>query len=121
MTAWKVKGKGNEALPIEIPDQRPESDYGRPEPADELIKIPFFEGDSEKVMLISSKLEEKDELIRLLKNKADLFAWKPTDMPGEDPKGMVHRLNVSTDANPVRQKKRCFAPPQNFFIKAKGS
>jgi len=50
---------------------------------------------------ISSKLSEneKSELILLLKEFRDVFAWSV--MPGLDPRLVVHTLNVDPEAKPV--------------------
>ena len=50
---------------------------------------------------ISSKLseDEKLELILLLKEFRDVFAWSV--MPGLDPRLVVHTLNVDPEAKPV--------------------
>ena len=52
---------------------------------------------------ISSKLsrEEKSELILLLKEFKDVFAWDYNKMPRLDPRLVVHMLNVDPEAKPV--------------------
>ena len=39
----------------------------------------------------------------------DVFAWKPTDMPGVPPNLIEHSLNVNGKAKPIKQKLRRFA------------
>ena len=59
---------------------------------------------------ISSKLpeEEKLELILLLKEFKDVFAWDYSEMPRLDPGLVVHTLNVDPRAKPVAQFARVF-------------
>ena len=64
----------------------------------------------QKLISISSRLseEEKLELILLLKEFKDVFAWDYSEMPGLDPGLMVHTLNVDLEAKPVAQPARIF-------------
>ena len=59
---------------------------------------------------ISSKFseEEKVELILLLKEFRDVFAWDYSEMPSLDPRLVVHTLNVNPEAKPVAQPARVF-------------
>ena len=56
-----------------------------------------------RTISISSKLseEEKAELILLLKEFRDVFAWDYSEMPGLDPRLVVHMLNVDLGAKLV--------------------
>ena len=49
---------------------------------------------------------EKEELIVLVKEYIDVFAWNYEDMPGLDPQVAMHRLNIKPDAKPVKQQQR---------------
>jgi len=59
---------------------------------------------------ISASLTEKEksELILLLKEFRDVFAWDYSEMPGLDPGLVVHTLNVDPEAKPVAQPTRIF-------------
>ena len=59
---------------------------------------------------IRSKLsgEENSELILLLKEFKDVFAWGYNEMPGLDLGLVVHTLNVDLEARPVAQPIRVF-------------
>ena len=63
-----------------------------------------------KPLLISSKLSEKEksELILLLKEFKDVFAWDYNEMPELDPGLVVHTLNVDLEAKLVAQLARVF-------------
>ena len=51
---------------------------------------------------------EKSELILLLKEFKDVFAWDYNEMPGLDPGLVAHMLNVDPEAKPVAQPARIF-------------
>ena len=59
---------------------------------------------------ISSKLLEKEkvELILLLKEFRDVFAWDYNKIPRLDPRLVVHTLNVDLEARPVAQPTKLF-------------
>ena len=59
---------------------------------------------------ISASLTEKEksELILLLKEFKDVFAWDYSEMPGLDPGLVAHTLNVDPGAKPVAQPARIF-------------
>jgi len=52
--------------------------------------------------------KEKSELILLLKEFKDVFAWDYNEMPGLDPGLMAHMLNVDSEAKLVAQPARIF-------------
>ena len=52
--------------------------------------------------------EENSELILLLKEFKDVFAWGYNEMPGLDLGLVVHTLNVDLEAKPVAQPIRVF-------------
>ena len=68
--------------------------------------------DSQETRLISissrSLEKEKSELILLLKEYKDIFAWDYSEMPGLDPGLVVHTLNVDPKAKPVAQLAKIF-------------
>jgi len=46
---------------------------------------------------------EKEDLISLVWEYIDVFAWNYEDMPGLDPQVAMHRLNINPDAKRVKQ------------------
>ncbi|XP_023889808.1 uncharacterized protein LOC112001876 [Quercus suber] len=56
----------------------------------------------------SGESSEKLELILLLKEYKDVFAWDYSEMPGLDPGLVVHTLNVDLEAKQVAQPTRKF-------------
>ena len=53
---------------------------------------------------------EKKELVSLLKEFHDVFAWQYEEMPGLDPEMVSHALNIELGAKPVVQPRRIFHP-----------
>ena len=62
------------------------------------------EGKRERV---SAELEKqfKEQLVQLLREYRDVFAWTYTDMEGIDPKFYKHKINLKEGAVPVKQQR----------------
>jgi len=56
-----------------------------------------------KPIFISESLSpsEKEDLISLVRDYIDVFAWNYEDMSGFDSQVAMHRLNINSDAKPV--------------------
>ena len=52
----------------------------------------------------------KAELVSIMKENIDLFAWSAVDMPGIDPTTITRKLNVSEGSKPIKLKKRSMTP-----------
>ena len=65
---------------------------------------------SQKPVFISSQLtvQENDQLVTLLKEYIDVFAWTYDEMPGLDPGLVVHAFNGDPRVKPVIQPARVF-------------
>src|SRR4051812_38559168 len=65
-----------------------------------------------KPIYISDTLsqDEMPDLIALIREYIDVFAWHYEDMPGLDAKVAMLRLNIKADAKPVKQPQRRFRP-----------
>lgn len=61
--------------------------------------------------------QERDEMMKLLREFKDVFAWSYEDMPGLDPEIAVHKIPLKPDAKPVKQKLRRVRPEQALMIK----
>nr|ABF93464.1 retrotransposon protein, putative, unclassified [Oryza sativa Japonica Group] len=59
----------------------------------------------------------EDAVVSFLRANADVFAWRPADMPGVPREVIEHRLAVRPGARPVRQKVRRQAPERQAFIR----
>ena len=75
----------------------------------EEVDLGFSSQEPRPISISASLIEkEKSELILLLKEFKDVFAWDYSKMPGLDPKLVVHTLNVDPEAKPVAQPARIF-------------
>ena len=82
---------------------------------EETMAVLVDPNDPSRMVLMGNLLpkEEKQELIVFLKQNLDVFAWTHEDIVEVDPAESVHRLEVRTNAKPVKQKQRRFAPERN--------
>ena len=55
-------------------------------------------------------VDERDNLLRLLRSYLDVFAWLYEDMPGLDPSIVQHHLPLVPHARPIKQKLRQLHP-----------
>jgi len=78
--------------------------------------------DDKKEIKIGASLqaEVKEELISLLREYVDIFAWSYQDMPGLDTDIVVHRLPLNEDMPLVKQKLRWTHPDMAMKIKESG-
>ena len=58
-----------------------------------------------------------DELVVLLQNYQDIFAWSYQDMPGLNPDNVQHRLPLNPGCSPIKQKLRSMKPEMSLKIK----
>lgn len=74
---------------------------------DQLREVDLGEDGEGKQVKISAHLEEqfKEELMKLLKEYQDVFAWSYADMEGIDPKFYQHKINLKEGAIPVKQQR----------------
>ena len=70
-------------------------------------------------LFISKSLdkEKRDELLKLLKEFEDIFAWSYEQMPSLDESLVTHELHVSPSCAPVKQSARVFRPEIEIQIK----
>ena len=60
-------------------------------------------------------LQEREQLIELLKRNVDVFVWDAYEAPGLDPKFICHHLNVNPSVTPKKQPPR---RPSNEHVEA---
>jgi len=67
--------------------------------------LPISSQNHPKAISISEglSLTEREELISLVREYIDVFAWNYEDMSGLDPQIGMHRLNIKPDIKPVKQ------------------
>jgi len=72
---------------------------------DKVTEINLGDEANPKPIFISESLSpsEKEDLIHLIREYKNVFAWKYEDMAGLDPQIAMHHLNINLDAKPVKQ------------------
>ncbi|GAA0156742.1 hypothetical protein LIER_38337 [Lithospermum erythrorhizon] len=92
--------------------------YKRGEPHEELESIPFHEERSSRTFKICTKLApvHRQDLISLIRQYEEVFAWGPEDMPGVDAGLFIYRLHVDASFQPIKQKKRNSSDEKNLAI-----
>jgi hypothetical protein len=73
--------------------------------ADKLEEIDIGDGDKPRPTFISANLDSsfRKQLIKLLKEYKDCFAWDYSDMPGLDRSIVEHRLPIKPGFKPYKQ------------------
>ncbi|VFQ79186.1 unnamed protein product [Cuscuta campestris] len=96
-----------------------EEERSKLEPGDETEQIVLREAFPERMVWISRDLPGglRDEIISVLQEYADIFAWSVADMPGINRFVICHRLAVMEGSRPVKQKKRHLANVRRDFFK----
>jgi hypothetical protein len=76
--------------------------------ADKLEEIDIGDGDKSRPTFISANLDSsfREELIKLLKEYKDYFAWDYSEMPGLDRSIVEHRLPMKPGFRPYKQPPR---------------
>jgi len=76
-----------------------------PPTEDKMIQINVGDQKHAKLISISESFSptEKQDLIALIKEYIDVFAWSYEDMPDLDPQVAMHHLNIKSDTKPVKQ------------------
>ena len=73
--------------------------------AEQLIEVKILP-DTGRYFQIEANMggEDKVEMLLLLIQNVDVFAWSPYEVPEVDPEFIVHRLNVDPSFPPKKQK-----------------
>ena len=76
------------------------------------IQIDIEDGKTPRLTFVNKTLETnpRDEMIGLLKEYSDCFAWNYTKMPGLSREIVEHRLSIKSGFRPFKQKPRTFRP-----------
>ncbi|GAA0142241.1 hypothetical protein LIER_03187 [Lithospermum erythrorhizon] len=77
----------------------------RPVSHEEIVKVPFAEGELEKTFRIGTM------------KYRDIFAWGPEDMPGINISVAWDKLHVDSMYVPVKQKKRIYSDEKNQAVR----
>ena len=80
--------------------------------------VPLTKEDQTQHLKIGSMMTEglKRRLIDFPRSNSDCFAWSHADMPGIDPKLIMHKLQVDRLHQPVIPKRRKFSPERDAII-----
>jgi hypothetical protein len=78
--------------------------------ADPLEEIDIGDGKTPRPTFVNKTLDTdpRDEMIGLLKEYSDCFAWNYTEMPGLSRETVEHWLPIKSDFTPFKQKARTF-------------
>ncbi|PNX88251.1 gag-pol polyprotein [Trifolium pratense] len=88
-------------------DPREEFQDRRLSPIEDLKQVQIGEHPHQTTSLGTTlSYQEREKIIKILKDNADLFAWKPSDMPGIDEGVITHKLSISPSTKPISQRKR---------------
>lgn len=104
--------------PPETKESSKPSKIPRALPGEPVEQVELYEGDPSKLMAIGSNLGGplRGKIIKLLREYADVFVWKPEDMPGLDESVAVHKLHIDLEKRSVKQKRRNFAPERQHAV-----
>ncbi|KAK1608130.1 hypothetical protein QYE76_031803 [Lolium multiflorum] len=117
----KLKMPGNNGTPITI-----HGSFARSDTCDrEFQKIASKFGAKEELNAIDAAVDHtqppadnrnEGALIEFLRERWEIFAWEPSDMPGIPRELAEHALNVDPTAKPVQQSMRRFSEPKRRAI-----
>uniref|UniRef100_A0A0D3A8L0 Retrotransposon gag domain-containing protein n=1 Tax=Brassica oleracea var. oleracea TaxID=109376 RepID=A0A0D3A8L0_BRAOL len=105
--------KGKTKVLYQLQSKPPAHHTEEPE-VEEVDDVPLTEGYQPRHLKIGSKLTEglTRRLIDFLRSNSDCFALSNADMLGIDPEIIMHKLQVDPLHQPVKQKRRKFAPKE---------
>ncbi|KAK1666721.1 hypothetical protein QYE76_054880 [Lolium multiflorum] len=117
----KLKMPGNNGTPITV-----HGSFARSDTCDrEFQKIASKFGAKEELNAIDAAVDHtqppadnrnEGALIEFLRERWEIFAWEPSDMPGIPRELAEHALNVDPTAKPVQQSMRRFSEPKRKAI-----
>ncbi|XP_056691635.1 uncharacterized protein [Spinacia oleracea] len=112
----KEKRQKQETPKIEIIEA--EAALPRLEAGGEVKEVELVEGEPGRTVKIGVDIDPtlRVNMISLLRQHADVFAFSADEMPGISPDVIEHRLNVDRSVRPVRKKKRNFSTEKNQAI-----
>ena len=76
------------------------------------LKYAFLDEEKDKPVILSSKLEIKQEeqLLKVLRQNEDAIGWTLMDLKGLDPLLCTHRIFLEDESRPIREAKRRLNP-----------
>ncbi|KAL2532365.1 Ribonuclease H [Abeliophyllum distichum] len=107
----------SEVKPVALEiEKRDHEQANRFKPADEVEVVALEENKCIKIGR-SLNAEDRNEMLNMLRENMDVFAWGSDDFPGIDPSVAQHRLNNVAGYKPVKQRKRYFVPDHQKVIR----
>ncbi|XP_027063199.2 uncharacterized protein [Coffea arabica] len=105
-------------LSIDCIDSHKAAEPSRLEPGEEVEQVVLDEAKPDQVVQVGAGLPSplKEEMISLIEDHRDIFAWSADEVVGVPSELMTHQLNVNPQARPVRQKRRHFGPERSKAI-----
>ena len=93
-------------------DAPPSFEEGVQTIVDELKEVNIGTTEDHRPVFINESLsqEEEDAYVKLLKEYKDVFAWTYKEMPGLNPKIVVHHLSIRHGVRPTKQAQHRFQP-----------
>lgn len=90
----------------------------RMEPGEEVLSVELFPRKTRMVTNIGAKmeLEVQRHVTECIRRNTYVFAFKPTNLKGIDPKMALHRLHEDPSIKPVKQKLRMFEKENDKII-----
>nr|XP_009409822.1 PREDICTED: uncharacterized protein LOC103991997 [Musa acuminata subsp. malaccensis] len=118
LTAVSLHKKAKIEPPLEDPRET-KKPAPHPELRGSAVDIPLHKAWPDQTVKVGSELaeREREQLVGLLWENADIFTWSPSDMTGVDPGVAQHHLNIPPDARPVKQKPKRQAPDRQRAIR----
>jgi hypothetical protein len=65
---------------------------------------------------VNLSLSDKDDMMTLLQEFRDIFAWSVYEAPGVSSSLACHSLAIPADAKPVQQRRRKLAPERSEIV-----
>lgn len=111
----------NQVLEIDLKDTLEVPTESTSVPMEETEKIKVEVWNSKRVTKIGKGLQghARKEIIDLIREFSDIFAWDPTKMPGIPEVIARQSLHIDPRVRPVRQNKRIFSEEKRQVINAK--
>ena len=87
---------------------------------EELESINMGNEESQRELRIGTLItqKEREDLITLLRDSVDVFAWSYEDMPELDTDSVVHKVSLEEGCKPIKQKLRRTHPEVLIKVKA---
>src|ERR1044072_7395748 len=100
-------------------EKDPQISTKRMQAQDPLEEVDLGDGEIKRLTYISAKIDPrlKSEMVCLLKEFKDCFAWDYNEMAGLSRDLVEHRLPIRPDKRPIKQSPRRFAPEVVLKIK----